>query len=125
MKTRRWWKVIGLIVMVALAPLWSAESRPAASFERTGVIDTVELHRQQLVIDDVTFNFPASAPVYRVRGLDQDGQPIAKRLVMQGALEAGMKVGFVVIYSPGAASKPRLQSVWILSPHSSTPHDGE
>jgi hypothetical protein len=84
-------------------------------FQRMGVVDNIYATENRLVINDVSYEFSPSTPVYLYRGETDKDQPKQRQYHAHHTLRRGMHVGFTTI-SGGPTQQQKLVEVWILPP---------
>lgn len=102
-----------LVMISLIIPVLHAET--SYPFQRMGVVDNIYAAENRLVINDVSYEFSSSTPVYLYGGETDKDQPKQRQHHAHHTLRRGMHVGFTAI-SGGPTRQQKLVEVWILPP---------
>lgn len=110
--------IIVLLVAWALSLLPAGLVQAAPPFARHGVIDRVDAHGHEIVVNDMRYVLPASVDVYLYdpQITTSDEEPKGRRLGNGVVLRNGMHIGFN-IDGAGPRRIGRLVEAWVLRPH--------
>jgi hypothetical protein len=109
--------VLGLMLLVQSA----VQAQDPEPFARTGVIGAIDWSEQRIVIYDVNYRFPESAPVYIFKPQDHQNPPEEPKRVSQQQLRVGMQVGYTVAEPADPTWHRIVTAVWILPQETGRP----
>jgi hypothetical protein len=110
---------LGMVCLIFQA-LHAETSYP---FQRMGVVDDIYPEENRLVINDISYEFSSSTPVYLYHGETDKDQPEKRQQHAHHTLQRGMHIGYTAI-SGGPTQQQKVVEVWILPP-ASIRHTGE
>ena len=110
---------LGMLCLICQA----VHAESSYPFQRMGVVDDIYLQENRLVINDVSYAFSSSTPVYLYRGETDKDRPEKRQHHTHHTLRRGMYVGFTAV-SGGPTQPQKIVEVWILPPGGIHP-DGE
>ena len=110
-----------LVLGLTLLLLSAVQAQAPEPFARTGVIGAIDQREQRLVISDVNYRFPESAPVYLFKPQGKPDQPEERKRVSQQQLRVGMPIGYTVAEPADPTWHRIVTAVWILPPENGRP----
>ena len=110
--------ITSLLVAWALHLLPSGLVYAAPPFARHGVINRVDAHGHEIVVNDMRYVLPSSVDVYlyNPHAPISDEEPKGKRLGNGAVLRDGMHIGFNVD-GAGPQRIGRIFEAWVLRPN--------
>jgi hypothetical protein len=103
-----------LVLGYTLLSISPGHAQKPLPFHQIGMLDSISLDQQRIVIYDMVFHFPQDTPVYRYHDNIDNSNPDLRQRVSPQDLKPGMKLGYTAVYNRGDRHERVVQEVWIL-----------